>query len=258
MSTPKIGGASVRVAAAVADAPSSLATDGTRVYWSEVPAGGSGVLWSSPVGGGSPKIVTQGPTVMDVGGLAVDATDLYWTLGIINDGAVYGVPTGGGTMTTLATGQQQPGPIVVDSANVYWANVYSIMKYPKPAGPAVALATALSARVMGIAVDATYVYWTQDNGLVLRTPIAGGTPQTLASGESGPAELAVDGVNLYWSAAGQTSWQGSVRRMPLLGGSGPTTLIDGLGLPGSISVDATRVYVAELASGAWVMSIAPK
>jgi hypothetical protein len=51
---------------------------------------------------------------------SVDATSLYWTN--YNDGTVMKMPTSGGTPTTLASSQNNPGFIAVDATSVYWTN----------------------------------------------------------------------------------------------------------------------------------------
>ena len=71
-----------------------------------------------------------------------------------------------------------------------------------------------------IAVDATHVYWTnQDTRTVMKVPIAGGTPVMLAMGATAaqlPWDVAVDGGAVYWN---EYASPGSVMTAPVAGGA---------------------------------------
>ena len=91
---------------------------------------------------------------------------------------------------------------------------------------------------LGIAVDGTNIYWTSPTGsTVMKVPLAGGKPTTLASGQSSPSAIAVDATNVYWT----NSNGGTVMTVPLGGGT-PTALALGQANPNAIAVDATNVY----------------
>ncbi|MGA9657376.1 MAG: hypothetical protein WBV96_26055, partial [Polyangia bacterium] len=64
-----------------------------------------------------------------------------------------------------------------------------------------------------IAVDSTSVYWTDNgtsansysDGTVMKVPIGGGIPTTLASGQNKPVGIAVDSTSVYWTNNGTSA-----------------------------------------------------
>jgi hypothetical protein len=192
-----------------------------------------------------------------------------------------GKEAGGATPVTLASGQNFPELLAVDSTRVYWVNdnhASTVMSVPLDGGTPTTLASGQNSP-SAIAVDATSVYWIdQQDSTVMRAPLAGGTPTTLATMPvtSFAYGLAVDATNVYWTdytggdvfsvplsggtpttiASGQSPWDvaidstnvywtnatsGTVMSAPLRGGA-PTTLASGLTQPYAIAVDATNVY----------------
>ncbi len=80
----------------------------------------------------------------------------------------------------------------------------------------------------------------------MKVPLSGGSPTTLASGQAGPAAIAVDATSVYWTKFPENSpADGTVLKVPLLG-EGPstslTTLASEQDTPSAIAVDATSVY----------------
>jgi len=105
-----------------------------------------------------------------------------------------------------------------------------------------------------VAVDSTSVYWTDPAvGAVMKVPIGGGAPTTLASGPDfgegspyGGFSIVLDATSVYWLNAGELAdggGDGFVVKVPLDGGTA-TTFLSGQGLYGDIAVDATSVYFA--------------
>ncbi len=180
--------------------------------------------------------------------LAVDATNIYWTIGDGSpNGAVMKAPLSKGPSTLLATGQDYPFDVVVDATSVYWANHFAVMKCSIAGGDVTTLASGRDS-IAGIAVDAAAVYFgtvgsSTGGGAVMRVPIEGGTPTVLAS-RAAPFDLATDGVNVYW-----TSFGGTVTSIPSAGGAA-TTLVSGQKMCGAIALDATNVYWSAGTNGA--------
>jgi hypothetical protein len=153
------------------------------------------------------------PPVFSRRGSALGATSVYWTAdttGSAGEG-VFGVPYGGGAVTTLATGQLGPLAIAADTANVYWANWGSyeeahngsIASVPSSGGTVTTLAAERNDPI-SIAVDDSYVYWTDwgenawSNGAVLRVPKTGGAIVTLASKRNDPASIVVAAGTVFF------------------------------------------------------------
>jgi hypothetical protein len=150
---------------------------------------------------------------------------------------------------TIACDQGTPARLAVDANNVYWTLETPgavVMKASLSGGAAQPLARDSSA-AFGLAVDATYVYFTQPvAGRVMRVPIAGGPAVPLATQVDGPLSLATDGLNLYWTGGKSV---GSIMKLPLRDGSTAIALLTGLGRPRAIAVDGGFVYWTDLADG---------
>jgi sugar lactone lactonase YvrE len=71
---------------------------------------------------------------------------------------------------------------------------------PLGGGTSVVLASGLS-QPNGIAVDASFVYFTCDGDRTVRkVPIGGGAPVVLATAQGAPSGIALDDTAVYWTS----------------------------------------------------------
>jgi len=149
-------------------------------------------------------------------GIAVDATSVYFTVWTSN-GRVMKVGKDGTGLQDLATAQNAPFDIAVDSGAVYWTNANSgqVMTVAKSGGTPTELAGGQPSPY-GIAVDDTYVYWV-DNGngsstsgkVMRRAKDGSGSVTELVSARPFPYSIAIDDTHMYWT---EYATSGSVYR----------------------------------------------
>lgn len=165
--------------------------------------------------------------------IAADTVNVYWAdngAGTINQ-----APKGGGTVITIASNQSQPIAIKVDANNIYWINN----------GTGVADGAIMSAPIWSSdggspVVDAGTL---DDSGADAGdggSPEAGTNITTLASGQTLPQGLAVDGTYVYWTS---NLNPGPVQAVPKssTGGGVPITIADSQPTPYGIVVDGNTV-----------------
>ncbi|MGO9838105.1 MAG: hypothetical protein ACLP1X_28315 [Polyangiaceae bacterium] len=180
--TEQTGGAVMKVAiaggavatVATASSPWSIALGDTDVFWM-----GQGVMSAPKVGGTATALTSSFPT-LPTAGLAVNATNVYFTSGPpAGMSGVSRVSVQGGAVTSVVAGAQSSTP-----------------------GP--------------IAIDGTRAYWADGSNSVFSALLSGGTPTTLAIDQNNVVSIAVDATAVYWLVNGNASTgQGAVMKLPL-------------------------------------------
>lgn len=140
---------------------SLIEIDSTNIYWVDYTAG---TINKMPIGGGSAAAIASGQYYPSA--LAIDTANAYWKTydGLIVKGKI----AGGRMPTVLASAQeslQARDSMAVDGARVYWADAGDFM---------------------------------QSNGRIMAIDVDGGQPIEIAGGQDKPMGLAVDATHVYW------------------------------------------------------------
>jgi hypothetical protein len=273
VSSVPIAGGAVTVLAPGRDKPSSVAVDGTSVYWLDSGSqGSSGALCKVPIGGGNVTTLASG--LNNPVAVTVDATHAYFTSsagtslgpnGDVYDSAISKVPLSGGSVTVLAsTDVYTPSAIAVDATSVYWIDSGDrsslhggVFQIPIVGGTVVTL-DSTQFYGAGLAIDSANVYFTTTRGLSKVSKLGGGTFPIAALPNEGPVALAIDSTNLFFTASVApsnsctSSEQGTVSRSAL--GSGSIAQVATAASPGALVVDATNIYWTD-ASGSGVFKL---
>jgi hypothetical protein len=218
-----IGGGQATSIASGQNRPVSIASDGSKVYWTNQ---GDGTVMYLPIppNGAMPSSVASNPGGGSQNGvpvgIAADGEFVAWTNQ--TDGSVMAISVSnlGATATMIQPSSTTSGPwgITDDGTNVYWTNkaAGSVVYVPESTISGGGTVTPIIAAIglnapMGIASSAysSNLYWV-DNGdgtvwslPVSSLPAAGqpaATPVALASGQGGPVAIAMDpSSNVYWT-----------------------------------------------------------
>jgi hypothetical protein len=169
--------------------PHYIASDDAGVYWTTID--GLSIL---EFGSKTTFYPTEGGFTSE--GVAANNGTVAW--GAHDDVLACAVP-GCPTLELLSSTTNDPIVVAKNATTVFWTaggtgGVYSC---PLSAGsPAVVTATAAS----GLALDGTYVYWSDGISTIYSCPLAGCTgPPALVVSATSPRDLLVHGGVLFWS-----------------------------------------------------------
>jgi len=243
--------------------PSSIAIDGTNVYWIDSALGTVNEVPSC--GGPATTLVTTstlGSSTLIPAGIAVQGGDVYFTTQDPwnpdgDDGAVWRVPSSGGTPTMLVQGLDRPGRVAVTGASMYWIESWEthaddgrVVKAPLDGSSMDILASAQNGP-FGLALGGGYVVWTTSGfvdsvrGTIWVAPVGSEVVDGVSVGQNMPVGVAIGGTNAFWADEGDPNVanSGSIMKKPLdpNAAADPVTLASG-GAPQGIAVDGTYAY----------------
>jgi hypothetical protein len=191
-----LDGTNTTVLASGQASPSQVTFDRAYVYWTTYVPDGAVMRVSHE--GGTPTVLVTGQD--HPYGVAVDGTSVYWGNDTVA-GAILKAPLGGGTPVLLAAPASAPVVIVLDGLFAYWTESVSpanVMKIGLNGGSPTVLAT--GSDPLGIAIDATTIYWTDWNLQTINKLPIGGGPSTVIARSLNGAGLTQDATSIYWIA----------------------------------------------------------
>jgi hypothetical protein len=179
--------------------------------------------------------------------LALDDTSVFWGSGDWPLGQeIMTIAQDGGRPTWLADAGPYLLQLVVHGSFLYWTEFYAVKRISVTGGEVVTLATD-RADARGLAIDDTYVYWT-DWGIdthgagLFKVPVAGGKPVLLNDALFGPWAIALDASSIYVAALEPNQGQQAIWRVPKSGGAATLLVVDDNLYPRRLVVDGSRLY----------------
>jgi hypothetical protein len=275
-SMPVTGGTPTVLATGFND-PGAMALDATTVYWIDqgtfTSNSNAGTIHSVPRAGGQQTTLTANLTqptsilvahetlVTPFGTLSGE--EVYFTAYVNNTPTIQGMETSGQGLIDVTTGGLY---VATDGTYVYFVDNGGPKRVGNDGGTPEAIASFAATGYPGaVAADSTTLYWVQQSidyayqspgtGLVMKVPLAGGTPTTLVTlpaGVYGPSAMTVDATNIYYVTyvytGNSTETLATLWELPLGGG---TPLALGQALDASqttVAVNGTGVYWTGLKS----------
>jgi hypothetical protein len=239
----------------------AVAMDDATIYF----ACDDGTLYSV-LKGGSGGPVPLAETSDDIEGIAVDATDVYFTTLVA--GEIRRVPKLGGDIQTIATGQKRPWGIALNEEYAYWANQGtddvgapgndgSIMSLRKIGGPEPTTLAAGEQMPTAIAIEDTTLVWADGpwgaaNGMIRSFDLTsdGGAATSLAANLDNPSVLVVGGEKVYFPLDGDLGNPGTISSVPLAGGPSTTFASFATDAPLALAADASSLYYGAIGAQA--------
>lgn len=162
-------------------------------------------------------------------------------------------PTGATSEVGLNLRRQQPLRVTKGYVKDFQIPMVAADIFPKAVTPSDksfsasdTFITGLSSELVGIAIDSTYIYWTDFSaGTIGRAKLDGSeVNQNFITGLTSPYGLAVNATNIYWTNSGGAK----VGRAKIDGTEVNKEFVSGTGTFRGITIDGTWMYWAQITS----------
>jgi hypothetical protein len=221
------------VIASAQNGPRGVAVDRTFVYW--VNPNDKAVLRSPKVNPAPQTIASQQDGLNDI---VTDGATLFWTGAYIgsNVGQLRSSAPDGTNHHDLGGNNWTGSPVrlLAIGASVFGTDTTVVDRWDKQSGSMTELVH--GGGLSGLAILGANLYVGAGTGL-FSAPLSGGALAPIGAAQPRPADLAADGLSLYWATEA-----GTVHRLDDTAGAQPQQLATGQSVCARVAIDALNVY----------------
>ena len=213
-----------------------------------------------PKAGGSPQTLATGSFEQFRGGLAILNGQVFFSDSHFIGYTIRKVPSAGGALTTLIDVPMDGPVrgITADDVNVYWSDKTSINALPVNGGSRSVLASGQN-QPLSIILNSDSVFWvetlcctSQQTGRIKKVPVGGGIVEIVLDNLAAPGgSLTIDGTDVFWTEGGPLLGREGLGRLARasLNGGAITTVASGIFNPKpSFRADDQFIYIADVST----------
>lgn len=205
------GGTVTELVTGLQNAQNHFALDNNNIYWGDGKSGGGGVIKKVSKDGGTVTTLVNSGIMNMTTAIAVDNDYVYFYDDI---NSIKTVPVNGGTVSTIGSGS--PAAMELNGSDIYWVEYGNgmVKKMPKTGGTVTTLVSGADSPG-NLVVDGSNVFYIEysNSGKVQKVSVNGGTP-SIISYNANTIGIAIDNTNLYWVVS--VSSNGKIQKTSLI------------------------------------------